>query len=82
MGFCDFEAGPGGEDFLARLHHHSIPEFRWEDGGAKPENVVVTKHKGRTFNRIIEPFLRDNKGFNGPVFFAATLGTNTLHNYW
>jgi anaerobic magnesium-protoporphyrin IX monomethyl ester cyclase len=75
LGFYNYmDTESKGEGYLSHIFPHSIPEYRWLEDQAQPKNILVTKHNGRVFRRVIEPLIRDEKGFSGQIFSAATLG--------
>jgi anaerobic magnesium-protoporphyrin IX monomethyl ester cyclase len=62
--------------YRTRVFPHSISEYQWLGNEQQPKSIVVTKHYGRVFRRVIEPLLRKEKGFRGPILSAGTLGRN------
>jgi len=55
----------------------SLKQYDWSSN-VKPHTVVVTVHKGRYYDTVIEPILRNKFKFTGPIVSMSTFGRNEI----
>ena len=68
LGYYDYR----GDIFRTQDYNIKIPQYSLKAGSKRPDMILTTYHKGRSFNEIIQPIIREKFKYNGEIVSVSS----------